>query len=59
MFENGFGSDNMQWLMCHKTKPNQIKLNWFYIQMRVNKRLIFNWIDFDKSQYFKPSNFVD
>ena len=23
MFKNGFGISNLQWLMCHKTKPNQ------------------------------------
>ena len=23
MFKNGFDINNLQWLMCHKTKPNQ------------------------------------
>ena len=23
----GFGMNNQQWLICHKTQPNQIKLN--------------------------------
>ena len=23
MYENGFGINDLQWLMCHKTKPNQ------------------------------------
>ena len=23
MYKNGFGFNNLQWLMCHKTKPNQ------------------------------------
>ena len=27
MYENGFGVVNQQWLMCHKTKPNQTKPN--------------------------------
>ena len=26
MYKNGFGINNLQWLMCHKTKPNQINL---------------------------------
>ena len=25
MYKNGFGINNLQWLMCHKTKPNQTK----------------------------------
>ena len=25
MNKNGFGIDNQQWLICHKTKPNQTK----------------------------------
>ena len=24
MYKNGFGINDLQWLMCHKTKPNQI-----------------------------------
>ena len=27
MFKNGFRINNLQWLMCHKTKPNQTKPN--------------------------------
>ena len=23
MYKNGFGINDLQWLMCHKTKPNQ------------------------------------
>ena len=23
MYKNGFGINNLQWLMCHKTQPNQ------------------------------------
>ena len=23
MYKNGFGINNLQWLMCHKTKANQ------------------------------------
>ena len=22
MYENGFGINNLQWLLCHETKPN-------------------------------------
>ena len=25
MYKNGFGINNLQWLMCHKTQPNQTK----------------------------------
>ena len=25
MYKNGFGIYNLQWLMCHKTKPNQTR----------------------------------
>ena len=25
MYKNGFGNNKLQWLICHKTKPNQIK----------------------------------
>ena len=28
MNKNGFGINNLQWLMCHKTKPNQMRNNW-------------------------------
>ena len=27
MYKNGFGIDNLQWLMCHKTKPDQTEPN--------------------------------
>ena len=27
MYKNGFGINNLQWLLCHKTKSNQIKSN--------------------------------
>ena len=30
MYKNGLGINNLQWLICHKTKPNQSKLKWFY-----------------------------
>ena len=30
MYKNGFGSNNLQRLMCYKTKPNQTKLRLFY-----------------------------
>ena len=26
MYKNGFGINNLQWLMCHETKPNQTKI---------------------------------
>ena len=25
MYKNGFNINNLQWLMCHNTKPNQTK----------------------------------
>ena len=28
MYKNGFGINSLQWLMCYKTKPNQIKHDW-------------------------------
>ena len=27
MYKNGFGINNLQWLICYKTKPNQTKPN--------------------------------
>ena len=27
MYKNGFGVNNLQWLVYHKTKPNQTKPN--------------------------------
>ena len=33
MYKNGFGINNLQWLMHHKTKPNQ-----FVISMPVKKQ---------------------
>ena len=32
MYKNGFGINNLQWLMCHKTKPDQTKLFSFFHQ---------------------------
>ena len=31
MNKNGFGINNLQYLMCNKTKPNQAKLYIYYI----------------------------
>ena len=34
MYKKGFGIDNLKWLICHKTKPNQT-IN-FFICRRLN-----------------------
>ena len=33
MHKNGFGINNLQWLMCHKTKPNH-KFNLWYTELK-------------------------
>ena len=34
MYKNGFGIYDLQWLMCHKTKPNQT--SYFNLQSLLN-----------------------
>ena len=41
MYKNGFGINNLQWLMCHRTKPNQTKPNllFYFFFFRMEKIL--------------------
>ena len=39
MYENGFGINNLQWLMCHKTKPNQTQAKFLQFLQNILLRL--------------------
>ena len=38
-YKNRFGINNLQWLMCHKTKPNQTKRkkSYYYVPVPASK----------------------
>ena len=41
MYKNGFGINDLQWLMCHKTKPNLISV--VYISLLLFTKLCWVW----------------
>ena len=46
MSKNGFGINDLQWLMCHKAKPNQIIMNlllWTWVKKTVH-RMGIHWL---------------
>ena len=51
MYKEDLALNNLQWLMCHKTQPNQTKLNltkpiFFYLLNSINRLFIYNTVFF-------------
>ena len=53
MYKNGFGINNLQWLMCHQTKPNQTKPNQILSLGQIEQNCVFmlNWIVWNRIVY--------
>ena len=42
MYKEDLTLNNLQWLICHKTKPNQTKLNQILLRNATKSGLFFN-----------------
>ena len=48
MFKNGFGINNLEWLMWHKTKQNQTKPELFEIELFLTLKQYYAKLNYSK-----------
>ncbi len=58
MYEEDLALNNLQWLICHKTKPNQTKANHIYLIYMYKEDLALNnlqWLICHKTKQTKST----